>query len=323
MADQALRPLRIGEILDVAIKLYARNFKALAKVVLVIEAPVQLLSFFVLLSALPKDSLTSFGTFNANSTTALESGSDTAAYFAGMAVTTLLGLVAAILATAACLKAVSDAYLGTAPEWRDSLRFAFRRLPSLIWLGLLLVTFLVLATLALVIPAVWLYVAWAVATPALLLEQTKGTAALRRSFRLVRHRWWPTCGTLMVGFILAAIVSGVVQGVFVGLIFAGADDSGVLTLLLSTLAGLVSGVLARPFQAAVTTLLYFDLRVRKEGFDLQVLAQRLGLPEPESATASVVPPAAPTPGAGAYPGAPPYWPPPPGWTPPPRPGAEE
>lgn len=321
MADQALRPLGIGEILDVAIKLYARNFKALAKLVLVIEAPVQLLSFVVLLSTLPKDSLGDFGTFNTGSSSTLTSGSDTAASLAGIAVTSLLGVVAAALATAACLKAVSDAYLGTAPDWRESLRFALRRLRSLLWLGLLLVIFLSLAALGFLLPAVWLYVAWAVATPALLLEQVKGTAALRRSFRLVRHRWWPSFATLLVGFILAGIVSAVVQGLFVGVIFAGAGDNGVLTLLLSTIGGLVAGVLARPFQAAVTALLYFDLRVRKEGFDLQLLAQRLGLPEPDSAAASFVPPQAPTPGSGS--GAPPYWPPPPGWTPPPAHGAEE
>lgn len=321
MADQALRPLGIGEILDVAIKLYARNFKALAKIVLVIEAPVQLLSFVVLLSTLPKDSLSDFGTFGTSSSTSLASGSDPAAYFAGITVNALLGVIAAALATAACLKAVSDAYLGAAPDWRESLRFALRRTGSLLWLALLLVIFLFLAAMALVIPAVWLYVAWAVATPALLLEQVKGTAALRRSFGLVRHRWWPSFATLLVGFILAGIVAFVVQALFVGLVFAGAEDSGVLTLLLSTIGGLVAGVLARPFQAAVTALLYFDLRVRKEGFDLQLLAQRLGLPEPDSAAVSVVPPERPTPGTD--PGAPPYWPPPPDWTPPSAPGAEE
>jgi len=35
-------------------------------------------------------------------------------------------------------------------------------------------------------------------------------------------------------------------------------------------------VLTRPFLAAVTTILYYDLRVRHEGYDMQLLAEQLG-----------------------------------------------
>jgi len=311
MAGAELRPLRIGEILDVSIKIYLRNAKTLFLAVLVVQAPLQVLSFFVLSSTVPSGQLGAQGTFGGSPPNVTPG--DVAAAGAGYLVIGLLSLVATALATAACLKAVSDAYLGEPTSWRGSLRFALRRFRSLLWIGFLTVLFLSFAFLALLVPAIWLFVAWSVAFPVLLLEGEKGTAALRRSFRLVRHRWWPTFGALIVGFILAGIVSGVVSGIFVGLASLGAKGSPILVIGLSSLGGLVGGVLSRPFQAAVITVVYFDLRVRKEGFDLQLLAERLGVTDVRGT--------APAPAALAGPSEAdraqaPFWPPPPGWQPP-------
>ena len=41
------------------------------------------------------------------------------------------------------------------------------------------------------------------------------------------------------------------------------------------ISSLISSTLVLPFQVAVTTVLYIDLRVRKEGFDIQLLAHSL------------------------------------------------
>jgi hypothetical protein len=61
-------------------------------------------------------------------------------------------------------------------------------------------------------------------------------------------------------------------------------------------------------------VLYFDLRVRKEAFDLQLLAERIGVePRPEWERAPL--PASPLAPAGHGGAQPPYWPPPPGWKP--------
>ena len=51
-----LRPLAIGELLDVSIKICLRHWKTLLKIVLVVTVPVQLLSILVLVSTAP-DSL--------------------------------------------------------------------------------------------------------------------------------------------------------------------------------------------------------------------------------------------------------------------------
>jgi hypothetical protein len=63
----------------------------------------------------------------------------------------------------------------------------------------------------------------------------------------------------------------------------------------------------------VAVVLYFDLRVRKEGFELELLAQRVGIAPPEGTTfaPSPIPPPPPVLGDDQ----PPFWPPPPGWRP--------
>ena len=223
------------------------------------------------------------------------------------------------LATAACFRAIAQAYLGEATDWRSSLRYAVQHIPSLLLLTLLYVLGVGLGTLLFIAPGVWLYVAWAVAMPVLLVEGLRGRKALGRSFELVKGRWWRTFGTLIVGFILAAIVSTLVQGVFLIGIVVGGDNDAVV-LVLSAIAGIVGLAVSTPFQAALLTVVYFDLRVRKEGFDLELLAEGIGAADRPVGEPGAAPAAAPA----VFPrneeidrtGAP-FWPPPPGWTPPP------
>jgi hypothetical protein len=87
-----------------------------------------------------------------------------------------------------------------------------------------------------------------------------------------------------------------------------------LAVIASTIASSIVAALVHPLRGAITTILYFDLRVRKEAFDLALLAAGLGLPEPDL---SAWPAGSPAPsirtGGGGE--APPFWPPPPGWKP--------
>ena len=68
-------------------------------------------------------------------------------------------------------------------------------------------------------------------------------------------------------------------------------------IVVSIVAGTLSSLVTTPFVAAFVTVLYFDLRVRKEAFDLQLLAQRIGVDPPAGA---LLGPAAPL--AGRTPG---------------------
>ena len=268
-----LRPLSVGEIIDVAIKIWRRHFATLAKIVFVVVAPVQILS------ALVAASVTSGGgieKIDAAGNSTVDTGA-LAAFLAGMFTAQVLSALAFLISSAAVLRAVSVAYLGGTPDWRESLRAATSRLGSLVWLGVLLAGGLFLSALALFIPFIWLGVSWAVAFPVLIAEGQRGTGALRRSFGLVRGRWWPTFGALFLAFLLQFFV-GLVLGIPLGLLTANWDSASAGALILSTLISVVSSVVTTPFMAAVLVLIYFDLRVRKEGFDLELLSQGVGIP---------------------------------------------
>jgi len=301
-----LRPLGIGEVLDVAIKIWRRNFATLVKSVVVVVAPVQVLSVLTLSS------------LSANTPqpgepggAPVDFGGDFWASVAGFLAVIALGVLAAELATAASLKAVSEAYLGTTPEWRTSLRFAVSKLRSLIWLAISTNVLLLLGLAGCIVPGVYFWGAWRVATPALLLEDLRGRKARRRSRELVRGRWWPTFVTVVLAVILNQIVAGAISSPVIALAFSNQGDS-IAGIIVRAITGTASSAITTPFIAAVVIVLYFDLRVRKEGFDLELLAQGVGVAPPEHAFPHTPIPPPPPP---ASPDEPPFWPPPPGWRP--------
>jgi len=306
MSSPALRPLSVGEILDASIKIYKTHARTLIPLSAVVVVPFQVLNGLVLLSFVPDtaDLPNRFTVFRHPGPTP-DPAAHTGATFA-IAVT---GLLATVLVTAACVKAISDAYLDQPIGLGTSLRYAARRLPSLLWLELLFLLGVTLGTIALIVPGVYLYYGWAVAVPVLLIEGRRGRRALGRSRELVSGRWWRTAAIVLLAFALAGVFSSIFSGIVLGVVFS-TSDSLVLGVVLVTLTSAISSVLVQPFQATVTTVIYYDLRVRREGYDVEVLAAQLGL---ESDTLGG--PAYLGPESVGQPGGPPFWPPPPGWTP--------
>jgi hypothetical protein len=303
VATPALRPLAIGEVLDVAIKITFRHARTLALVVLIVVAPAQILSAAVSVSQ-PETFLDVEGS-------SVPSDQDVATTIGAFAAIIVLALLSSTLATGACFKAIVDAYLGSTPSWRSSLAFAARRLHSLIWLSILAYVLGAFALLGLIVLGVWLFVSWTVAVPAMLTEDVRGLKALRRSFRLVRGMWWRTFAIFLLGFILAGVLSSIIQGIVASLSFAA--DSTAAEFVLTSIGGILGALISTPFSAAFITVLYVDLRVRKEGFDLQLLAERLGGGQPVGPGEFLPPPPPVAPGPGED--QPPFWPPPPGWKP--------
>lgn len=307
MDASALRPLGIGETLDVAIKLYQSRFATLAKAVAVVVTPVYVFTALVQFS-LPNDE--EFADSTVDPTTGDFDFGEFWTFFAGLAITVLAGYLASQLATAASFKIVSGTYLGEEPDWRTSLGFAFSRLRSLIWLSIVFYVLLVLAFFAFVIPLIYFYAAWTVAVPVLLLEDIRGRKALKRSRKLVRGRWWQVAVVILLANILTSLVGGALSGVLIGV--SGAAGSDVVDAVAEVLGSTLGAIITTPFAATVIMVVYFDLRVRKEGFDLELLAHQVGI-EPGGADRSIPPPPPPPPAPG--PGEPPFWPPPPGWRP--------
>jgi hypothetical protein len=290
-APPQLRPLALGEILDVAIKLVRRSFKALALAVLVVAVAIAVVEILITFSTTTYDSVLGERT----------AVSDAAAVAAGF-VSLVLFLVLYVIATVACFGAIADAYIGRRPDWRASLRFAARRAGSTMWLGILMAIGLTLAFVALIVPYFYFAVAWSVAFPVMLLEGVGGTKAMRRSFRLVRGSWWKTFGTLFVAYALTFLLSAL-GGALVGAIVGAAVGNGsALAVVLQQIVDIGVQVVTLPFFAAVLIVLYVDLRVRKEGFDLALMADHIAHPDRAASWTPSAPAPAPAPElAGAEP----------------------
>jgi MFS family permease len=320
-----LRPLGIGEILDTAIKIYRSRFATLVKAVLLVVAPVQVLSAIVQIS-IPQDTIDPV-TQEVDVASAVGAG-------AALVIVTLLGFVAAQLATATVFKIISSAYLGEHEDWRSSLSFALRRLHRVIWVAVLPVLFLGLVVgvsvvlailltlwsipfiLAFAVLLFYLYFCWYFAIPALLMEECRGTKALRRSRQLVKGRFWPSFGTVVIATMLAGIVAAAMQGAVLAVVLN--TESELIRTVAQAIAGTATSALVTPFSAAAILVIYFDLRVRKEGFDLELLARTLGTDVPPELVEAGGPGGFDFAGPGpavAPDEQPPFWPPPPGWRP--------
>ena len=321
MQSGRLRPLSVGDILDVAIKLYRSRFLDLLRLAAVVVVPVQILALIIRLSTLPTattgsagnpfSSLTP-GTVPANGQPvqlhALQLNSDFWTSTAGSLVASILVLTATQLVVASSFHLLSRSYLGQAVTWRASLGYAARRLHSVLWVFLLDYLIALISLVAIIVPGVYLWGSWLVSLPVLLEEDVRGRRALGRSRRLVRRRWWPTVGAYLLGLLLTSIVNVVLSGVILAVVLSGHSGTAGAEVL-SAVTGTIGSVLVTPFTAGVVTVIYFDLRVRKEGLDLLLLAQEIGV-EPGPRPAFLPPPPPPS---GQQP---PFWPPPPGWRPP-------
>jgi hypothetical protein len=289
-AAPALRPLGVGEMLDAAIKIYRRRPGPMVVATAVVVLPAIVLQTLVQMSAGSPERLSP----DAESI----DGGALATFLAGTLVSTVIVLVATNLALAGTTRISLSAYLGDEVGWRDSLRFAVRRILPLTALLAVTTLGLLAGTLLCLVPALWLQGIWAVAVPVLLVEDLGPLASLRRSQQLVRGRFWPVLGTLLVGGLLVSFLQGILVAPVIVLQVLEVDF--VVTSVLTGLASFVGSALTTPLAAALAAVIYVDLRVRKEAYDLELMAGGLGTEVGDAPTDRPWAAAAPVPPAGGW-----------------------
>ncbi len=136
------------------------------------------------------------------------------------------------------------------------------------FIGLLLIV----VWIGVLVLGVWLGVRWSLAVAAMMAEDIGPIRGLGRSWRLVGGMWWRSFGILLVIGILQTIITYAFYA-FV-LLLSAAISTGNLQLAVISVATTLLGALINPILPIGITLLYFDLRVRKEGLDLDQLAQQ-------------------------------------------------
>lgn len=253
MVLPALRPLALGEILDVSFGVYRRHFGVLAPVVLACSGGPYLLGLYLQAS----------GGLLANPLLA-------AVYY-------LAFVVLQSVATAATVLVISESYLGRALGPGEALRRAAPLAGRLLVMSLLMGSVIMAGFFLFLVPGIILACGLVLATPALVLEPGVGAAgSLRRSWALTRGSRWRIFALLLtVGVLLYVPFIGV--GALAALVLPGGPPGAVApAAVLVTLA--LSGVIQMfvfPLFYCVVTVAYYDLRVRREGFDLEVLASTL------------------------------------------------
>jgi hypothetical protein len=102
--------------------------------------------------------------------------------------------------------------------------------------------------------------------------------SVQRAWFLARRRFWPVLGTIFILYLFnmlivngpTAIVNAILAGVAPS--FGDTTIQLVITAIIQALVSIVFILIYYPLQMTAFTLVYFDLRVRTEGFDLALLA---------------------------------------------------
>lgn len=296
-----LRPLGLGELLDGAFQACRRNAAATFGSALLIQAVISVLTLFLARSLFSPDFL------DTDDFAAAEQAAGPALTSASLL--TVVSVVGVLLLQGMLVVPVARSILnlktGFGQTWRLSRKrllplaglgvaltvaivvgffaFAFALVVVVDTLGTLGIPVVIFGVLALIAVFVWLAVKLALAPAALVLEPAGIFASLRRSWQLTRRNFWRSFGILALTALLVTIVSSVISTpVILILSFVGAFGSGgdpgpaaAMTLVALNLAVTAFfSAIGYAFQAAVTSLLYVDLRIRREGFDITLMKEQ-------------------------------------------------
>ena len=271
------QPQTIGGLVEGGFRVMGRCYWKLLPLAAVTSGVTYLLTWGIARSALAD------GSFVEEKIVKAPSGSGVWPEYGAGVTTVVVLIVMYLVSTAVLLPATVPAAAGyriTRIPWSSAARVVG---PALV-VGILTIAIGAVGLLLLVLPGIWLLVSYSVAQAALVAEGHHGYAALRRSKSLVSGRWWPTLGLLVVVSILTGLVS------LIPLRIAEARTESAETIVqLDNLVGFLTATITTPYVAAVTAVLYIDLRARTEPIDADSFAQMVVMSEPGAGPTAVTP----------------------------------
>jgi hypothetical protein len=284
-----LRPLGLGQLLDQAIRLYRRNFLKFIGIIAIVQIPLTLLQMLSTLLTVGGMS----APFDDQSSIPTDLGEVLG--FIGIGGTIVVAIVTFVLvqgvATAALTRAVAGSYLGQSVGIVEAYRKIGRSWVSLI--GALLLTGLIAIGLLIwtLVPCIgWLtglgmlaflsMVITPMIAPIIVLEKQAAVDSIRRAWDLARRRFWWVLGFIFILFLFGQLIITIpvilltylLQFIMGGGPFALTTTETIIQTVTQSLSQLTLSVIYLPLQLTAITLMYFDLRIRTEGFDLAVLA---------------------------------------------------
>jgi hypothetical protein len=247
----ALTPRGIGEILSAAFQLYRRHWRTLMAIAAVVVVPLTLLQYGI-------------GHWFRSHGQQLQGQVEVSTSFWAVAgaslLAALIGLLLYQVLTGAITRNIASEVAGQDLGLEQSYRFGFARLGPILVVGVLVGLATLLGLLVFIIPGIYIGVRLAASTQALVVEDRRGTEAMRRSWDLVGGHWWHAAFTLLVAGLITAVVNAVITAPF-----------GAGAWFIQGIAAAVATTVTLPYGALVGVLLYLDLRARKERLDLGAL----------------------------------------------------
>jgi hypothetical protein len=288
-----LRPLGVGDIVDRTITLYRGSpwlFILLAAIPYLVFAVVS----GVLGAVLFVGAARSLPTFdpNADPTALLNAISALIPLFIVWGIAALIIFSAQ---AAALIDAMSKRHVGTPTTVGASLMSGLRASVRLIFAGVcafivftlvILIASIAIAILGSLVNSaiaavvgviaicvlVFYVIASLMVVPAAVTVESAGPIrAIRRSWALANGSRWRILGLLLLMFVLLLILEILLATVLLGFISANTT----VQIVGQQVVGVIVSVLWAPIQWGAFTILYYDLRVRKEAFDLQLAAEAI------------------------------------------------
>lgn len=277
MAPQ-LRPLSIGELLDQTFRMYRDHFVLFVGIAAVPQLLVLLTS--VLTYAIPG--------LHTNLGETPSGGAVFGTFFIAFPLIMTASLGAWCVAQGATVSAVSEVYMDRTTTVEQSLRVALRRFFPLLGLFFLIGIGMVLGMFAFFVGALVVALFCSLSVNALVIEERSPTDAIKRSIDLVKSDVGKVLLMLIVfGVIEYAVYTMLGIPTFVlSIMFTARHSAPAWFLPASQVAGFVTSSLVKPLMGIGLSLLYYDIRIRREAFDLQVMMSSLGPATPPAPSAS-------------------------------------
>jgi hypothetical protein len=265
--------MTVGDILDRGLKLLLARLPTFYLINLIVLAPIIL--YLLLLPVLVRSESTGLG----------------AVLGGGLAVS-VMALILQPIGTAAILHVISQEFIDQRVGIGAAFGFALKRFGTLILVSILTGLMIGFGLILCIVPGIIFWSWYALVAQVVVVEGLGAEKSMKRSKELTAGFRGRVLGLLLLFIVITLIPAGAVQLLeFVipstehvpidrpdaGFGLRGLDYTEIFNYrnyAINTVVGQLVNILVQTFEAVCLTLLYFDLRIRKEGFDLELAARQ-------------------------------------------------
>lgn len=272
-----LRPLSLGEILDRTFTLYRGYFGLFLGISAIPRILILVLNLAQVLVLIPAGMGVAGVGQRAPGPDAQMIGG-LVAYFILAMITLVVTLIVVLLTQGATIIAVSELYLGRSITIADSFRRVRGELGTLFGVVILNGLAILAGFIFLIIPGIYVMCRLLVCVPAALSENLGPGESLERSFSLTTDNAGRAFLIILLYFALSMGGALLFAMPFQVGVFLSKNSPGLMVfwLAMTQVGAFAAGVLVTPVVTIASAVFYYDLRVRKEAFDLQMLMSPLG-----------------------------------------------